>query len=82
MEEFLANIKPMQYRSIIQIQEDYQRRVAERNQEINTARAKKESEVPDATKTSVQIPLEGYLEESVAILQDYIELHNNRTSKL
>ena len=82
VEEFLANIKPMQYRSILQIQEDYQRRVAERNREINSARAKKESEVPDTAETSVHIPLEGYLEESVAILQDYIELQNSSTSKL
>ena len=82
VEEFLANIKPMQYRSILQIQEDYQRRVAERNREINSARAKQESEVPDTAETSVHIPLEGYLEESVAILQDYIELQNSSTSKL
>ena len=82
VEEFLANIKPMRYRSILQIQEDYQRRVAERNREINSARAKKESEVPDTAETSVHIPLEGYLEESVAILQDYIELQNSSTSKL
>ena len=82
VEEFLANIKPMQYRSIIQIQEDYQRRVSERNREINSARAKKESEVSDVEETSVHIPLEGYLEESVDILQDYIELQNSSTSKL
>ena len=82
VEEFLANIKPMQYRSILQIQEGYQRRVAERNREINSARAKKESEVPDAAETFVHIPFEGYLEESVAILQDYIELQNSSNSKL
>ena len=82
VKEFLANIKPMQYRSILQIQEDYQRRMAERNREINSAREKKESEVPDAAETFVHIPFEGYLEESVAILQDYIELQNRSTSKL
>ena len=82
VKEFLANIKPMQYRSILQIQEDYERRVAERNREINSARAKKESEFPDTEETSIHIPLEGYLEESVAIIQDYIELQNSNTSKL
>ena len=82
VEEFLANIKPMRYRSIFQIQKDYQRRMAERNREINSARAKKESEVPETAETTVHIPLEGYLEESAAILQDYIELQNNSTSKL
>ena len=72
----------MQYRSILQIQEDYQRRVAERNREINSAHPKKEFEVLDTEESSVHIPLEGYLEESVAILQDYIELQNSSTSKL
>jgi carboxyl-terminal processing protease len=85
VEEYETQIKPMQYTSIKQMQEDFERRREQRDQELAAAKAASEDE-PAEEETSVaessaeesasdtEIKLDVYLSESIGVLEDYIRL--------
>ena len=80
IEEFLTNIKPLEYTSILKMQEDDSRRKAQRDLELSSAKKKEteddsevEVENPESNK---EIKPDDYLNESMAIIADYINLQN------
>ena len=77
VQEYLTKIKPLKYTSILKMQEDDTRRKTQRDQELAFA-TKKETEVKSATEESPEskkeIQRDDYMNESMAILADYINL--------
>ena len=77
VQEYLTKIKPLKYTSILKMQEDDTRRKTQRDQELAFA-TKKETEEKSATKESPEskkeIQRDDYMNESMAILADYINL--------
>ncbi len=77
VQEYLAKIKPLKYTSILKMQEDDTRRKTQRDQELAFA-TKKETEEKSATEESPEskkeIQRDDYMNESMAILADYINL--------
>ncbi len=85
VQEYLTKVKPMEYTSILQLQEDHQRRLEERNRELESAVERDEPETPadhPQTNGPTDIPMDGYLEENIAILEDYIDLKRSMEIKL
>ena len=77
VQEYLTKIKPLKYTSILKMQEDDTRRKTQRDQELAFA-TKKETEEKSATEESPEskkeIQRDDYMNESMAILADYINL--------
>nr|ADD94011.1 hypothetical protein [uncultured marine bacterium MedDCM-OCT-S11-C95] len=82
IDEYLNNVKPLQYTSILKLQEDHQRRLEEREKEMASAKPKDSPSAEVSNDIPPEIMVDGYLKESMAILEDYIELKNGQTSKL
>ena len=82
IDEYLNNVKPLQYTSILKLQEDHQRRLEEREKEMASAKPKDTPSAEVSNDIPPEIMVDGYLKESMAILEDYIELKNSQTSKL
>ena len=81
VEEFLTSIKPLEYTSILKMQEDATKRKEEREQEMASAQKTMEitphddSEGETPTNDSNDaIAKDTYLKETMAILEDYIRL--------
>ena len=64
------------------MQEDHQRRLEEREKEMASAKPKDTPSAEVSNDVPPEIKVDGYLKESMAILEDYIELKNGQTSKL
>jgi len=82
IDEYLNNIKPLQYTSILKMQEDHQRRLEEREKEMASAKPKDAAHADASNNIPSDISVDGYLKESMVILEDFIELKNGKTSKL
>jgi len=81
VQEYLDTVKPLQYTSIRKLQEDHERRRAQREQEIAEAReveddSETDSEA-DAPKATAEIDRDAYLEEGMAILEDSIRIQQH-----
>jgi carboxyl-terminal processing protease len=78
VQEFLTRIKPLKYTSILKMQEDDSRRKAQRDLELSNASKKEIGE--DSTEKienkdeKKEIQADDYINESMAILADYINL--------
>ena len=78
VQEYLTSIKPLKYTSILKMQEDDSRRKAQRELELSNV-SKKETRVNSAeevelTEEKKEIQADDYINESMAILADYINL--------
>ena len=77
VQEYLINIKPLEYTSILKMQQEDQRRNDQRDQELANATKKDVEDVSadtgHADDKMVIVPDE-YMNESLAILADYIKL--------
>ncbi len=82
IDEYLNNIKPLQYTSILKMQEDHQRRLEKREKEMASAKPKDAAHADASNNIPSDISVDGYLKESMVILEDFIELKNGKTSKL
>ena len=77
VQEYLTNIKPLEYTSILKMQQDDQRRNDQRNQELANATEKDVEDVSADTghaDDKMVIVRDEYMNESLAILADYIKL--------
>ncbi len=79
VKEFLANVKPLEYTSILKMQEDAEERRAKRDSELANAVESGASSSEDVEETASSndpeaITKDTYLQESMAILEDYIRL--------
>ena len=80
VQEFLTNVKPLEYTSILKMQEDATKRKEERDEEMASAQktmentAQEDSEDEKASNEETTIRSDAYLLESMAILEDYIRL--------
>ena len=80
VQEFLTNVKPLEYTSILKMQEDAAKRKEERDEEMASARkimestTQKDSEEETASNEETKIRTDAYLLESMAIIEDYIRL--------
>ena len=80
VQEFLTNVKPLEYTSILKMQEDAAKRKEERDEEMASARkimestTQEDSEEETASNEETKIRTEAYLLESMAIIEDYIRL--------
>ena len=80
VQEFLTNVKPLEYTSILKMQEDAAKRKEERDKEMASARktmentTQEESEEETSSNEETTIRSDAYLLESMAILEDYIRL--------
>ena len=78
VQEFLTNVKPLEYTSILKMQEDAAKRKEERDEEMASARkimestTQKDSEEETASNEETKIRTDAYLLESMAIIEDYI----------
>ena len=78
VQEYLDTVKPLQFTSIRRLQEEHQRRRAQREEELAQAKELEEDseEAPEVDKTAA-ILRDAYLEEGFAILEDYIHLQQH-----
>ena len=78
VQEFLTSIKPLKYTSILKMQEDDSRRKAQRDLELSTAskqeNAEDTTEEVENTEDKKEIKADDYINESMAIIADYINL--------
>ena len=77
VQEYLTNIKPLEYTSILKMQQDDQRRNDQRDQELANATEKDVEDVSAITghvDDKMVIVRDEYMNESLAILADYIKL--------
>ena len=77
VQEYLTNIKPLEYTSILKMQQDDQRRNDQRDQELANATEKDIEDVSANTghaDDKMVIVRDEYMNESLAILADYIKL--------
>ena len=77
VQEYLTNIKPLEYTSILKMQQDDQRRNDQRDQELANATEKDVEDVSADTghaDDKIVIVRDEYMNESLAILADYIKL--------
>ena len=77
VQEYLTNIKPLEYTSILKMQQDDQRRNDQRDQELANATEKDVEDVSVDTghvDDKMVIVRDQYMNESLAILADYIKL--------
>ena len=77
VQEYLTNIKPLEYTSILKMQQDDQRRNDQRDQELANATEKDVEDVSaetDHADDKMVIVRDEYMNESLAILADYIKL--------
>ena len=77
VQEYLTNIKPLEYTSILKMQQDDQRRNDQRDQELANATEKEVEDVSaetDHADDKMVIVRDEYMNESLAILADYIKL--------
>ena len=78
VQEFLTSIKPLKYTSILKMQEDDSRRKAQRDLELSNASKKDtgedSAEEVENTEEKKEIQTDDYINESMAILADYINL--------
>ena len=77
IKEYLTNIKPLGYTSILKMQHDDMKRKTQRNLELASATERDDEDVPPETtqnETETVINRDDYINESMAILTDYITL--------
>ena len=77
VQEYLTNIKPLEYTSILKMQQDDQRRNDQRDQELANATEKDVEDVSADTghaDDKMVIVRDEYMNESLAILADFIKL--------
>ena len=77
VQEYLTNIKPLEYTSILKMQQDDQRRNDQHDQELANATEKEVEDVSaetDHADDKMVIVRDEYMNESLAILADYIKL--------
>ena len=78
VQEFLTSIKPLKYTSILKMQEDDSRRKAQRELELSNATKKEtgedSAEEVESPEENKEIQADDYINESMAILADYINL--------
>ena len=77
VQEYLTNIKPLEYTSILKMQQDDQRRNDQRDQELANATEKDVEDVSADTghaDDKMVIVRDEYMNESLIILADYIKL--------
>ena len=78
VQEFLTSIKPLKYTSILKMQEDDSRRKAQRDLELSTAskqeNAEDTTEEVENAEDKKEINADDYINESMAIIADYINL--------
>ena len=80
VQEFLTNVKPLEYTSILKMQKDAAKRKEERDEEMASARkimestTQEDSEEETASNEETKIRTDAYLLESMAIIEDYIRL--------
>lgn len=77
IQEYLTNIKPLVYTSILKMQQDDMKRKTQRNLELANATERDDEDVPSETtqnETETVINRDDYINESMAILTDYITL--------
>ena len=78
VQEYLTNIKPLEYTSILKMQQDDQRRNDQRDQKLANATEKDVEEDVSAdtghADSKMVIVRDEYMNESLAILADYIKL--------
>ena len=77
VQEYLTNIKPLEYTSILKMQQDDQRRNDQRDQELANATEKDVEDVSADTghaDDKMVIVRDEYMNESLVILADYIKL--------
>ena len=76
-QEYITNVKPLGYTSILQMQQEDLKRKAQRKLEVESATVKDEKEINSETtqnETDNVINQDDYINESMAILSDYINL--------
>ncbi|SVB04305.1 uncharacterized protein METZ01_LOCUS157159 [marine metagenome] len=77
IQEYLTNVKPLGYTSILKMQQDDMKRKTQRNLELASATERDDEDVPSETtqnETETVINRDDYINESMAILTDYITL--------
>ena len=77
VQEYLTNIKPLKFTSILKMQEDDTRRKSQREQEVTSATETETDEVSateDNPESKKEIKRDAYMKESMSILADYINL--------
>ena len=77
IQEYLTNIKPLGYTSILKMQQDDMKRKTQRNLELASATEIDDEDVPSETtqnETETVINRDDYINESMTILTDYITL--------
>ena len=76
IKEYLTNVKPLGYTSILKMQQDDMRRKTQRNQEMASATERDYEEVPSTIQDETEnvINRDDYINESMAILTDYITI--------
>ena len=82
VQEYLTNVKPLGYTSILKMQQDDLRRKSQREPELESAIEKDNEDVHTETKQSEPengINQDEYIRESIAILADYITLQKRIT---
>jgi len=75
--EYLTNVKPLVYTSILKMQQEDMKRKNQRNKELSSATERNDEDVPSETsqnETETAINRDDYINESMAILTDYITL--------
>ncbi len=76
-QEYITNVKPLGYTSILQMQQEDLKRKAQRKLEVESATVKDEKGINSETaqnETDNVINQDDYINESMAILSDYINL--------
>ena len=77
IQEYLTNVKPLGYTSILKMQQDDMKRKTQLNLEMASATERDDEDVPPETtqnETETVINRDDYINESMAILTDYITL--------
>ena len=81
IQEFETKVKPMQFTSILQMQEDFERRREEKEADLAQAtpvdNASETTTAPAPEEPKPSIALDPYLSESMRILEDYIRLQQH-----
>ena len=77
IQEYLTNVKPLGYTSILKMQQDDMKRKTQQNLELASATERDDEDVPSETiqnENETVINRDNYINESLAIISDYITL--------
>ena len=80
IKEYLTNVKPLGYTSILKMQQDDMRRKSQLNQEMASTTERDDEDVSSITtqnETETVINRDDYIKESMTIISDYINLQEH-----